>query len=591
MRLICSFFLLLFVSHFTMAQDISINKEINRIDSLIEYKQFDVAEKEADNLHKLLNEKYPRNQYQEEKALVHLLQGLVKDRQYQHNKALSIFLEVLKEAEKNNLYRIACRAKIYVALNYEKAGNTDLAYKYLEEARKMCREHHFNDLYSTLFIRYAQMYRYFGFENNPEPADKKKRIEKLGFQASKDSAFYYAAKAIEFAEKYNNENDVNDGYVVMGILNSKIGKTEESSAYYLKSLPHWKKTNNFQTVANMYRNVASNYIKEGKYKEALEYNAMALPYYKNMFTYHKYGISKQRASIYKELGVLDSAYHYLMLAYDDREKSHIEAELSTTRSLAEQYENDKKEAVIKSREQQLYFIGSLLAVIVFGSVMLYRKNRQINKQNRIINTQLGELTKTLEQKQVLLSELQHRVKNNLQHVISILEIQKESVNFNNIDELIRGNQNRIHSMALLHKKLNVSDHVHEVDVKRYVAELSELVKDSYDSHNKKVNLQVHVEVEKISLEKALPLGLIIVELVSNSMKHAFQKQNIGIISIELTKDSNGHTLYYSDNGSGFDFNAPSEKGLGQEIIKGLIDQLDGVTETKSDNGFELTVKL
>ena len=73
------------------------------------------------------------------------------------------------------------------------------------------------------------------------------------------------------------------------------------------------------------------------------------------------------------------------------------------------------------------------------------------------------------------------------------------------------------------------------------------------------------------------------------MKHAFQKQNIGIISIELTKDANGHTLYYSDNGSGFDFNAPSDKGLGQEIIKGLIDQLDGVTETKSDNGFELTV--
>ncbi|MCD8539707.1 MAG: sensor histidine kinase, partial [Leadbetterella sp.] len=161
--------------------------------------------------------------------------------------------------------------------------------------------------------------------------------------------------------------------------------------------------------------------------------------------------------------------------------------------------------------------------------------------------------------------------------------------FNDIDELIRGNQNRIHSMALLHKKLNISEDVNEVNVKRYITELSELVKDSYDSYNKKVNLFVDVNIEKISLEKSLPLGLIMVELISNSMKHAFKKQRIGIISIELAKGPQGNTLYYSDNGSGFDFNATSEKGLGQEIIKGLIDQLDGVTETKSDNGFELTV--
>lgn len=256
-----------------------------------------------------------------------------------------------------------------------------------------------------------------------------------------------------------------------------------------------------------------------------------------------------------------------------------------------QYLSDKKETTIKNREQQLLFIIILLAVIVIGAVLLVRNNRKINRQNKIISKQLGELTKTLEQKQMLLSELQHRVKNNLQHVISILEIQKESIDFNNIDELIRGNQNRIHSMALLHKKVNVSDNVNEVNLGRYVTELAELVSESYARPKKKIELNVVCSVEKISLEKALPIGLIIVELVSNSIKHAFKKRSVGLITIEISNNEVAHKnrLYYADNGDGFDFNKISEKGLGQEIIKGLIDQLDGTFDAQSENGFELTV--
>lgn len=576
-----------------MDQHSALDREIKKIDSLIHYTQLDVAEEKVNDLYNLLNQKYHSNKYLEKRALVHLLRGLLKDKQYQHNNALSIYLEVLKEAEKNNLHRIACHANIHLALNHSKAGNFDLAYKYLQEAGKVCEKYQFNDIYSTLYIRYAQMHRYFGFEEKTELSDQRKRLEQLGFRASVDSAFYYTKKAIAFAEKYNIENDQNDGYVVMGLLNSKIGKYSESSFYYLKSLAFWKKINNFQTVGNMYNSVASNYIKAGKFKEALMYSDSAMLHYKDMFVYHKYNVNKQRATIYKELGIMDSAYHYLQLAYDDREKAHNEAELSTTKALEEQYQNAKKEATIKSKNQQMFFIISLLGVIAFTSVMLYRKNRQINSQNKIIGEQLMDLSKTLEQKQVLLSELQHRVKNNLQHVISILEIQKESVDFNNIDELIRGNQNRIHSMALLHRKLNFSENVNDVDLKRYITELSELVKDSYSNHKKQIILNVRCGVEMISVEKALPLGFIITELVSNSMKHAFKKQNTGIINIEISRDeiSAQNQLYYADNGVGFDFNKSSAKGLGREIIKGLIDQLDGIVKTKNDNGFELTLSF
>jgi two-component sensor histidine kinase len=146
-------------------------------------------------------------------------------------------------------------------------------------------------------------------------------------------------------------------------------------------------------------------------------------------------------------------------------------------------------------------------------------------------------------------------------------------------------------MALLHKKMNVSDNVNEIDLEKYVAELAELVKDSYAGPKKKIELKVQCRVKKISIEKALPIGLIIVELVSNSIKHAFKKRSVGLITIDIYSSEilGKNVLYYADSGDGYDFNKVTDKGLGQEIIKGLIDQLDGTFETQSKNGFELTI--
>jgi two-component sensor histidine kinase len=239
----------------------------------------------------------------------------------------------------------------------------------------------------------------------------------------------------------------------------------------------------------------------------------------------------------------------------------------------------------------LVFLGLLSLVLIRNNLQKQKINAILKDRNREINLQKDEIEKTIEQKQILLSELQHRVKNNLQYVISILEIQKESVSFSNIDELIRSNQNRIHSIALLHKKLNLTDSVNEVDLKRYVAELADVVKESYEIKEKNISLFIICEIEILSITKALPLGLIIVELVSNSMKHAFKNLLNGIINIEITYDqkSTKNCLKYLDNGEGFDFENINTKGLGLEIMKGLIDQLNGKIEIQPKKGFGLKI--
>lgn len=403
--------------------------------------------------------------------------------------------------------------------------------------------------------------------------------------------YSYARQAEKYAEKYQNKKDLEDSYLLMGVYMSKNKNYAKTLEYSFKILKLNKKNYHRSKIALDYNNISYVYVIMKDYPKALLYSDSAYVFYNDADLMYKDYLSESRYKAFEGLGNTDSAYHYFKQYHDNIQVLTAKEEKLKIKKLENQYQSDKREDTIKDKDNQMILICSLLAVIAIASILLFGKNRQINHRNKIINQQLGELTQLLKQKQFLLSELQHRVKNNLQHVISILEIQKESADFNNIEELIRGNQNRIHSMALLHKKLNVSDNVNDVDFTRYITELSEIVKESYDNHQKKINLNINCEIETITIGKALPIGFIIVELISNSMKHAFKNRNIGIINIEITEGKNGqkNKFYYSDNGDGFDFNQTNEKGLGLEITKGLIDQIDGIVETKTDNGFELII--
>jgi len=562
-------FSLLIFSPFAMAQDFALDKEIKEIDSLIQYNQFETAQRKTDNLYQKFSNSKERKKHKTELLELKFRQALILDRQDGPSmQPLQILLKITDEAEAEQLHSLSCRIYLLIALAYEKAGNLELTHKYLNIAYQKIRKNNLENLYSTYCVRKSSYHR---------------------FTKEWDSMQYYAYRAKEYAEKYHNETDLSDSYLLLEIVANRAQNYEEYLKYSFLLLKYRSKYNDYTAVAAVYCDIARIYLQMNNFSKALIYSDSAYGFYNELSPSYKYPLAKERSEIYEALGNTDSAYHYFKQYHNDFYLFLKDENNLKTKKLEEQYQNDKKEATIKSKNKQMLLIVSLLFVIAVASILLILQNRKINSRNKIINKQLAELSKTLEQKQVLLSELQHRVKNNLQHVISILEIQKESVDFNNIDELIRGNQNRIHSMALLHKKLNVADNVNDVDLKRYVTELSELVKESYDNHKKKITLNIKCGIENISIEKALPIGLILTELISNSMKHAFKKRSIGIINIEITKEQNTNKLYYSDNGSGFDFNQPSEKGLGQEIIKGLIDQLDGSIETKSDNGFDLTV--
>lgn len=546
--------------------------KIVTVDSLMYHYETEDAIKQIELLAKQPDKNRSSKEQRQFQLELDLLKAKIYDRNFEQGKALLILLDILEKSTADKFHKIT--AETYLLLAQVKRNGNDLKEdeKYLNLAQKAISEHKFDELYSSYYYQKASSLR---------------------LKSDFVGVIENAKKALIYGEKYRNAEDIANANTMLGGGYAGNGEQQNAINHFNKAIPHYKSTNNYTFLAMMYRNISREYFKHKELKKAHHYIDSAYLYYDKMSYFYKEFLPLMRLDLYAEESKWDSAFVYVKDFHNLSFNNLLIREASKIKDITEKYDNDKKNDEIKNKNRQMIWVGSLLSVIAIASVLLFRKNREISRKNKLINIQLAELSKTLDQKQVLLSELQHRVKNNLQHVISILEIQKESVDFNNIDELIRGNQNRIHSMALLHKKLNVSDNVNDVDLKRYVTELSELVKESYDNHKKKINLNVRCEVEKMSIEKALPIGLIITELVSNSMKHAFNKRSVGVINIELTTNeaTGNNQLYYSDNGEGFDFNATNEKGLGQEIIKGLIDQLNGTIEAKSHNGFELKVNF
>ncbi len=561
------------LSQVALAQHLWLEKKVNRIDSLMDKynTNYDQANKETDELYNLLTTKYKTKEFEGFKIDVMIQKSILYSLDGNHHKALQLSLEALDKAEIYKFPEKIYRSCWVTAIMYENGKDYSMCKRYLDKAYRTYLTYKLNHVYSTYCIRMASYYNL---------------VQK------QDSAQYFAFHGLDYALRYQNKREIRDAYLLLGSLLSK-NNYREAVKYKLLAAEKFIEIEDYSTAAVQFTGAASTLLSNNQTEEAFRYSDSALAILKRMNATVNPIIYERRSQLFEKIGRVDSAFIYFRKYHDGYVNAENKLEVVRIKQISEQYQNEKKEAVIKNREQQILFISILLAVISLGAVLLYRNNRNINNQNQIIGVQLSELTKVLEHKKVLLSELQHRVKNNLQHVISILEIQKESVDFNNIEEVLRGNQNRIHSMALLHKKLNISDNADEVDFKKYIWELAELVKDSYDNHKRKITLNIKCEVDKISIEKALPVGLIITELVSNSMKHAFKNISIGIIYIEITKDEiSGQTkFYYSDNGAGFDFNRVNEKGIGHEIIMGLIDQLDGIVETSNKNGFELTVKF
>ena len=197
-------------------------------------------------------------------------------------------------------------------------------------------------------------------------------------------------------------------------------------------------------------------------------------------------------------------------------------------------------------------------------------------------------------KEVLLREIHHRVKNNLQVISSLLNLQSRYIKDKQALEMFKDCRNRIRSMALIHDKLHQSQDLEGINFAGYIRDLAVNLFRSYGVDLQRIKLKVEVDDVLLGVDTAVPCGLIINELVSNSLKHAFPAGKKGEIRIGLHPDrDNKLILIVSDNGvglpEGLDFQ--NSESLGLQLVNNLVNQLEGTIEFNSSCGTEVKIKL
>lgn len=202
------------------------------------------------------------------------------------------------------------------------------------------------------------------------------------------------------------------------------------------------------------------------------------------------------------------------------------------------------------------------------------------------------LKNALKEKEVLLSEIHHRVKNNLAIVSGLLMLQSEKVQNPNDYYLFEESRNRIHSMALIHETLYKNDDFSSIDFNKYLTDLISNIKKSYQL---KKDVKTILNIDKVVLQIgiALPLGLLTNELLTNSFKHAFSKVDNPELIIEFIKTNKEYVLTIYDNGPGFDFEnfKNSDVSLGSSLIFSLADQIEANVDYAYENGAKSIVRF
>ncbi len=258
---------------------------------------------------------------------------------------------------------------------------------------------------------------------------------------------------------------------------------------------------------------------------------------------------------------------------------------------------------LQASEQQLKAANQQLQAseqqVRAANQQLQASEQQIRAANQQLQAEVTERKKehkkviaALKEKEVLLKEIHHRVKNNMQVISSILNLQSRHIKDKHALKMFEDSQNRIKSMALVHEKLYESENLAGIDFAEYIRSMTSYLFSLYKI-GQAIGLNIDIKDILLDVNTAIPCGLIINELISNSLKYAFPEGIVGEICIQLFSDKDDKfTLIVKDNGIGFpkDLDFRETESLGMQLVIMLVEQLEGTIELDKSKGtnFKIT---
>ena len=415
--------------------------------------------------------------------------------------------------------------------------NSDSVFYYLEKVKTVL-------IYNKNPLINAWYFCLYGRQLNTIPAPGEKFVSEGRVSEAEKNIL----KALEILREYDITHHTIEPYCygLLADIYQNRGDHDKSITYYKKSFDFYTANGNRYSAGNMLQYISASYEKHGNLDSALNY--------------------------YK-------AYYSQSVAFEQEknQRSMRESEL--------QINVLKRDKVLQKKEEQtlLYTFALAFIVIMLGFLFYFYKKRQArNLELQRLNIELESKNK---QNELLLKEIHHRVKNNLELVKSLISLQSAQIEDPATKEAMMASQNRVQSMGIIHQKLYQGTNLGSIEMKDYFLNLSEGILDTFNAEEK-VKIECAMENLELDVDTAVPIGLIVNELLTNALKYAFPKNEQGTIHISLEKTTdNNLKLKIRDNGVGKVVGlAPKGTGFGAQLVQLLTQQLNGKMQEHNNKG-------
>ena len=535
-------------------------------------------------------------------------------------KGKDIAIQTLGIYEKSNYYRELSRLNYFLGVYYENVNHDDdKAFYHFNKANYYAKI--IND-FRSLYNCYSQIILIYFKQENWEKAlyyseISKKYLNSIEMNEGLSNEFLLSnnlsylsksnhylkrylvslsqsKKALELGEK-NKENPTIRFNLVLISLNYYYLGNYSLSVKYAKAAMSKYAENTY--ISNHI--IGMCYYKKHNYLQAKNILKSTINKYQDLVStdeyFGPYTLYKDLSAVYVALKDHKSANFYLeqygnktiaKLVDENKSKINEYAEKFNSRNL--ELENKmllgakkKKELELALQKNKIYlsntisiFLLILFSIITFFFLKIKRNNKLLIYHEKELLNSKELLNVSLYNKELLLKEIHHRVKNNLQLIISLQNIQFRRNKHDTIINFLAKGQNRINAMALIHESLYQNNNIEKVDISYYLTQLIQYIQNI--ETNKKVNFNISIKKIEFYLETALPLGLIINELITNSYKHAFTDEIEGTINITIEDLlENEYKLLYNDTGIPFVNKTNQPEKFGIELVQLLIKQLKG----------------
>lgn len=504
----------------------------------------------------------------------------------EYKEATALALQVIEDAEAKELWAIAIDTRIYLALLYELTKLPALCKDQLDQAHRQIRQYDQYSQYPHLCNRMASYFRIIARDLDP--------------------AYHYAMEG----SKYLGQGTILDqaeNNLLLGMVHAGGSFKDDSKAiqYYHKARDAYQKCGDDIGMVYGVGNLSKLHFRKGEFEKALLYNDTAMLYIKaherKVGTVNSIyrGILNVRANLFKELGQLDSALYYKDQYIQFNYRRENERKIEAVREIEARYQGEKRLAQIEQQRQEIkferqrtgFFAGLVTLFLIITGLSIYFniRLRKVNQETKLqaaeITQKNEELSVSLEKQIMLQGEVHHRVKNNLQIIISLLELQMDELSDPEAKQGLTAMANRIHSMAAIHQFLYQNEGQELVELEEYIQDLCEHFS-ILSLPEKRPIFNLQFAEQAFNLNTLIPLGLIITELLTNSLKYATSPEQRLTVEMELKQVGTEYLLTYRDNGPGFPDHILQEKqgGMGTYLIKSMSRQLGGRLERSNEKG-------